>query len=56
MTWTDENENWPRSEWQQDIANGDTQLGYWEWVEHNKEAEAEMDKLIRLGKIESDLA
>lgn len=37
MTWT-EDANWPRSEWQQDVANGDTQLGYWPWVAHNAES------------------
>jgi len=22
----------PLTEWQADVANGDTRLGYWEWV------------------------
>lgn len=31
---------WERSGWQHDVGNGDTQLGYWEWVAHNAESEA----------------
>jgi len=23
----------PREDWQYEVANGDTPLGYWEWVE-----------------------
>jgi len=48
--WT-ENTKWPRSDWQQDVANGDTQLGYAEWVEHNKESATQADITI-LNEIE----
>lgn len=27
----------PRSAWRDEVAAGDTQLGYWEWVEHRLE-------------------
>lgn len=37
MTWTEDSE-WSRWDWKQDVASGDTQLGYWDWVKHNKEA------------------
>ena len=30
---------WPVTGWQYDVANGDTHLGYRDWVEHNKEVE-----------------
>lgn len=29
---------YPISDWKYDVANGDTRLGYTEWVEHNKES------------------
>lgn len=29
----------PRTDWQAAVASGDTQLGYWDWVEHRIEAE-----------------
>jgi len=32
-------EHWPVSDWQYDVANGDTKLGYVDWVMHNKEKE-----------------
>jgi hypothetical protein len=28
----------PYEDWQQDVALGDTKLGYKDWVEHNMEA------------------
>lgn len=28
----------PREDWRNEVANGDTNLGYWEWVEHREEA------------------
>lgn len=28
---------WPRCTWQYDVANGNTKLGYWQWVAHNIE-------------------
>lgn len=31
--------NWPTSDWQYDVANGDTKLGYNNWVLYQKEAE-----------------
>lgn len=31
---------YPRSDWREQVAAGDTQLGYWEWVEHRLEQEA----------------
>lgn len=30
---------WPRDEWKQDVASGDTSLGYEDWVAHNVESE-----------------
>jgi hypothetical protein len=29
---------YPKEDWQYDVANGDTKLGYEEWVEHNIES------------------
>jgi hypothetical protein len=31
-------ELFPYEDWQQDVALGDTKLGYKDWVEHNMEA------------------
>lgn len=36
--WGGENADWPVVDWKYDVANGDTRLGYWEWVEANKDA------------------
>jgi hypothetical protein len=29
---------WPKEDWQYDVANGDTKLGYEEWLEHQEES------------------
>ena len=34
-----ENKKYPRVDWKYEVCNGDTNLGYWEWVNHNKEVE-----------------
>jgi hypothetical protein len=34
-----ENKKYPRSDWHYEVKNGDTILGYKEWVEHRKESE-----------------
>jgi hypothetical protein len=39
--WWGEHPAWPRSDWQSEIAAGDTQLSYWAWVEHRHEEGAE---------------
>ncbi len=39
--WED-NESYPRDEWQAEVAAGDTQRGYWDWV--NAQTEQEADK------------
>lgn len=37
--WNDFDE-YPRTDWKYEVANGDTNLGYWEWVFHRIEAES----------------
>lgn len=46
------NENkYPKSDWQYEVANGDTLLGYKEWLEHKAEAEStDRDVLASTGK------
>lgn len=34
-----EDKDFPIEDWQYDVANGDTRLGYWNWVKHNKESQ-----------------
>lgn len=29
--------DFPVSDWQYEVANGDTRIGYWEWVKIKKE-------------------
>lgn len=41
-------EDFPRSDWQHEVANGDTHIGYWEWVEHMREAAKDADKPLKL--------
>ena len=36
---------YPLSDWQYEVANGDTQLGYQEWVEHRVESEGRREPL-----------
>jgi hypothetical protein len=33
-----EHPDYPRLDWQYEAGNGDTQLGYWEWVIHQEES------------------
>lgn len=33
----DNDPDYPPEDWQYEVANGDTRLGYREWVEHKKE-------------------
>lgn len=30
--WRAEDPDWPRKDWQYEVANNDTVLGYWDWV------------------------
>jgi hypothetical protein len=39
-----ENPDWPVKDWQHDVANSDTRLGYEEWVDHN--IESARDQLV----------
>jgi hypothetical protein len=34
-----EHPNWPRADWQREVANGDTQRGYWDYVAARLEEE-----------------
>ena len=36
-----EHREYPVADWKYEIANGDTRLGYWEWVEHLIESNKE---------------
>lgn len=36
--------DYPRSDWQYEVSNGDTKLGYAEWLEHKLEAEDEDER------------
>lgn len=35
----DEDPEYPRRDWAYEVQNNDTLLGYWEWVEHQRESE-----------------
>lgn len=34
----------PREDWRYEVANGDTNLGYWDWVDHKVEEEEDDDE------------
>lgn len=36
--WQHEHPDYPKSDWRHEVANDDTLLGYWEWVEHQIES------------------
>ena len=38
-SWDYEDQNFPREDWKNEVTNGDTQLGYFDWVIHNIEGE-----------------
>ncbi len=35
----EEDKEFPRSTWRQAVMQEETQLGYWDWVEHEREAD-----------------
>ncbi len=34
-----EHPDYPAADWQYEVANGDTRLGYWDWVSHKKDGD-----------------
>ena len=34
-----EHPNWPREDWRYEVGNKDTNLGYWDWIRHQIEAQ-----------------
>jgi hypothetical protein len=43
MSNQEENSKYPKSDWQYEVKNGDTSLGYQEWVEHCIERDQDQD-------------
>jgi hypothetical protein len=39
-----EDAEFPRRDWQYQVANGDTNEGYWDWVDHEREVRADEDE------------
>lgn len=37
-SWDYEDEIYPREDWKNEVANGDTQQGYFDWLIHNLES------------------
>jgi len=42
--WNDEHPDYPLSDWQNEVTNGDTRRGYWEFVEMSVERDAELKR------------
>ena len=42
--WEDEDSEFPVSDWQFQIEEGGTRLGYWEWAYKERQAEIDTDK------------
>jgi hypothetical protein len=40
-----EDEEYPVQDWRMEVANDDTRLGYWDWVDNQRIANAEDDEL-----------
>ena len=38
-----EDQDYPKEDWRQEVMNGDTLLGYWEWVRHQQEADDRLE-------------
>uniref|UniRef100_A0A6M3IMI3 Uncharacterized protein n=1 Tax=viral metagenome TaxID=1070528 RepID=A0A6M3IMI3_9ZZZZ len=49
----DENPEYPRSDWKDEVNNDDTNLGYWDWVEHQIESN-ETEKSAKSKKLTVD--
>jgi len=48
---------YPKEDWQYEVANGDTVLGYAEWVEHRKESNHERSFIkVRASRTNDELA
>jgi len=47
---------YPRENWQGEAGNGDTNLGYWEWVEHQREADDAPERPDQEGDVEGAYA
>ncbi len=39
-----ESEKYPRADWKYEVANGDTNQGYWDWVRNKKMLAADEEK------------
>ena len=39
-TYPADNSDYPIEDWQYEVQNGDTRLGYQEWLKHKREADA----------------
>jgi len=37
--WEGDHPDYPVTDWQYEVSNGDTRQGYWEWVAHRIESE-----------------
>ena len=37
--WYEENKKYPINDWKTEVWDGDTRLGYWDWVEAKIESE-----------------
>lgn len=40
----DEHPDYPASDWQHEVSEDNTRLGYWDWVGHEIEQQAELDE------------
>lgn len=43
-----EHPRYPRRDWQHEVGEGDTQIGYWDWVVHALEADADEEGKVTL--------
>ena len=41
--WKDQDFDFPISDWQYEVANGETRLGYWEWVHAAHKCDSDME-------------
>jgi hypothetical protein len=41
--WQDEDPEHPVSDWQTEVANGDTRAGYWEWAHAARSSDSDLE-------------
>ena len=42
----DDDDNYPIEDWQYEVANGNTRIGYWDWVKNQRSIDRMVNKNV----------